>query len=178
MKANIAIFASPDTDLDAASLLVDSLESLYEESLQNRGHQTSVRLQKTKMDTDKVFKILAAYVTRIADDDESIILLAGFNATGQRTIFSKVSLRAIEGSHSGSIKLIAKAVFNAGAYIWQCAEATIPANEKDWTTLGHSTQASFVIMGLKPGVKYFFRFAAITPKGVIDFTAPISKIVL
>jgi hypothetical protein len=73
---------------------------------------------------------------------------------------------------------VAKAVEFAGAYIWQSAVGAIPADDAAWTIAGYSTQASFTILGLTPGTKYYFRLAAICPDGVTDFNAPVMKIVI
>jgi hypothetical protein len=178
LNANKTVFANPDSDLDATIALVDAFDTLYLDSIQIGGHQNTVNLHKAEEKADKVFKILANYVNRIADGDESIILLAGFEPSSEPTKYVKPELSAVDGSHSGTIKLVAKANPVAGAYIWQKAEGAIPTDEKDWVNAGHSTQANITISNCKVGIKHFFRFAAVTPQGVTDFCAPISKIVL
>jgi uncharacterized protein YdcH (DUF465 family) len=178
LTANKTEFANPDSNLDDASKLVDKLETAYENSIQTGGHQATVKLHKAVKKADEVFKILAAYVNRIANGDEDIILLGGFVPSSQPIKYQKAKLKAVDGPNSGMVKLIAKAITNAGSYIWQSAEGAIPADEKDWNSAGHSTQAYITISGFKPGVKYYFRFAAVTPKGVTDFIDPIFKIVL
>src|ERR1035437_8989802 len=71
LKANKTVFASPDTDLDAANALVDTFETVYIDSLQIGGHSITVKLHTAEENADKKFKILASYVNRIADGDES-----------------------------------------------------------------------------------------------------------
>jgi len=178
LTANKTEFPNPDSNLDDGAKLVDKLETAYENSIQTGGHESTVKLHKAEQKADGVFKILAAYVNRIANGDEDMILHGGFVPSNQPIKYQKAKLKAVDGPNSGMVKLIAKAIPKAGSYIWQSAEGAIPTDEKDWNSAGHSTQAFITIPGFKPGVKYYFRFAAVTPNGVTDFIGPIFKIVL
>ena len=90
----------------------------------------------------------------------------------------KPTLAANDGPNSGSLKLVAKAIYSAATYIWQSAKDTLPTTESEWVTIGHSTQASYELTGLTVMNKYYFRVVAVTPEGTTDFSAPIEKIVI
>ncbi len=84
----------------------------------------------------------------------------------------------MDGTHSGTVKLVAKAVDKAGAYHWQYAQDALPETEAGWLMAGSSTRASFELTGLNVSSKYYFRVAAITPDGMTDFSAPVLKVVV
>ena len=90
----------------------------------------------------------------------------------------KAEFAALDGPNSGSLKLVCDTVEKAGSYEFQMYEGDDPEGELGWKTIGQSTAASFVITGLIPLKKYYFRFRAVTTQGVTDYCAPISKFVL
>jgi hypothetical protein len=127
---------------------------------------------------DNHFRILAAYVDRIAAGDEVILLGSGFHLSKQPTPSTKATLTVADGAHSGSVKLIAKAVDKAGAYLWQYAKDAQPDTDAGWTLAATSTQSTYELSGLAVATKYYFRMAAITPSGQTDYTAAVLKVVV
>jgi hypothetical protein len=171
------VFVTPDrTMADAA----DVLDNLEEKSLaaKDGGHSATVALRTAEKAADELFKVLAIYVDRIAKGDESIILLAGYEGSKQPVPVTKPELRADDGSNSGTIRLVAKAVKSAGAYIWQMAKDSIPVDGKEWTVAGYSKQSSYEVSNLPVGGIYYFRVAAIISEGLTDYTAPIMKVIV
>ena len=176
MEGN-ANFPNPDEPLDDAKTLVDNLEAAQLTAMTG-GHPAVVARHNCEIKADAAFRILAAYVTRISNGDEEKILSSGFHTTADRSTFQKAELSVISGNVSGSVSLVAKAIADAGAYIWYQAEGALPTDDKGWITAGHSKQASYSITGLTPGVKYWFRMQAVVTAGLNDFTAAVSIMVV
>jgi len=175
--SNNSSFPSPDVSFDQAKAAIDTLEA---SSIASKdGSRTAIsKLHDDEAAADEIFRILAAYVERQAAGDETKILSSGFHLSNQPLPIQKAALAVENGSHSGRIKLIAKAVEKAGSYIWQMAKGTLPADEAGWTTIGYTTQANNEVNGLDIATKYYFRMAAITPDGTTDFSAPVLKVVV
>jgi len=123
--------------------------------------------------TDNTFHIMANYVDKIAQGDETQVLSSGFHGSKQPTPRQKPILEAIKGLRSGSLKLIARAILDARSYQWQIAKDKLPLTEAEWETLGINAYATFEVEGLTPGCKYYIRVAAITSQGLTDYCAPI-----
>lgn len=175
LKISSSIFANPDESMEAATSATDKLEVDYL-AASGGGRAATAAMHASETEVNEIFRVLAAYVDRIAKGDETIILLSGFNTSKQPIAKQKAELAVVSGANSGTVKLAAKAIKGAGSYIWQYCINT-PTNEKDWITGGFSTQASFEISGLTSASKYYFRFAAITSEGTTDFSTPVLKVV-
>jgi hypothetical protein len=176
MRENVAIFVTPDISLDQAEDFVDVLET-KNIAATDGGHAATVAMYSAEEAADNAFRTLAAYVDRIADGSENTILLSGFYASKQPVTFNKPVLSATNGSNSGSVKLVAKAVPGAASYIWQYAKNAIPEDESGWIQGGFTTRADTEVSGLDVAAKYYFRMAAITASGTTDFCNPILKVV-
>lgn len=176
LKAGASVFTNPDESLDASGVSVDTLEANYI-AASGGGHAATVAMHASEDAADEIFRVLAAYVDRIAKGDESIILSSGFNTSKQPTPAQKADLTVVSGGNSGTVKLTAKAVKGAGSYIWQMAKGALPTDESGWTSIGFTTQASNEVTGLEVATKYYFRVAAITNTGTTDFTSAVLKVV-
>ena len=66
---------------------------------------------------DLLFIRQAHYVDSIANGDETKIISSGFHESKQPIPFNKPALSVMDTAHSGIIKLIAKAILGARAYI-------------------------------------------------------------
>lgn len=176
MRANVSTFPTPDVELDTAETSVNTLETKYL-AAEDGGHNATVAMHSAEDITDDLFRTLAAYVDRIAAGDENTILLSGFYASKQPTTYQKPVLTIKNGTNSGSVRLVAKAIDGASSYIWQYAKDVLPGNEADWINAGYSTRADYEISGLTVASKYYFRMAAITPNGTTDFCAAVMKVI-
>ncbi len=176
--ANNPFYTTPDISLEEVQLSVDNL-TLATLAAHDGSHVNTSLMHDAEAIVEKNFRILAAYVQRIADGDLSKILSSGFHISQLQLVIQKPLLAIKDGPNSGSIIFVARAVSKAGAYIWQYYEGeTPPATDAEWTTAGHSTSATFQVNGLTKAKVYQFRFAAITINGTTDFSAPVSKVVL
>lgn len=169
-------YPNPDVSLADALAAVNALETTYL-STKDGSHTAVSAMHDAEDKADALFKLLAAYVNRIADGDETNILSTGFHVSKQSVSVQKPELSVQAGDISGNVWLVARAVDKAGAYIWQAAKDNIPTTDEGWTTIGHSTQSYFQAKGLPIASKYYFRMSAITTIGNSDFTAPILKVI-
>jgi len=170
-------FPNPDVSLADAKAAVDTLETAYL-ATQDGSHTAVSAMHDAEDKADDLFRILVAYVNRIANGNETEILSAGFHVSKQSGAIQKPELDAQNGDNSGNVWLVARAVEKAGAYIWQFAKDVLPTSDEGWITAGHSTQSYFQVKGLTVGSKYYFRVVAITPSGQTDYTAPVAKVVV
>ncbi|MHB9140313.1 MAG: hypothetical protein ACYC25_00370 [Paludibacter sp.] len=168
-----ATFTDPDQPLADGKVKADKLESTSL-AAKDGSHTAVSAMRDAEKEVDTYLRKQAGYINRVADGNETLILSSGFHTTKQTpNVYDKLPLEALDGKNSGSVLLKAKAIDKAGAYIWQ-----ISRNKTDWTTLGHSTRASFEVDGLTVGEICYFRVAAITPNGTTDFTEPVMKVVV
>ncbi len=140
IKENAAVFVTPDLSLDKATASVDTLEAHYIASLDG-GRAATAALHASEAAAADDFRILAAYVERVADGDEGILLSSGFNISKQPATTQKAELTVINEPKSGSVKLRSKAIPKSGSYIWQMAKGSLPTSESGWINIGYSTQA-------------------------------------
>ena len=169
---NNPFFPNPDIPLTELKVLVDDLEAAMLATKDGSHTSVSAMHDKEKI-TDQNFHIMANYVDKIAQGDETQVLSSGFHASKQPTPRQKPILEAIKGLRSGSLKLIARAILDARSYKWQIAKDKLPLTEAEWETLGINAYASYEVEGLTPGCKYYIRMAAITSAGITDYCAPI-----
>jgi hypothetical protein len=170
-------FTHPDISLEEAKAATEALESAFL-ATKDGSHMAHAAMYSAEEAADRIFRLLVAYVNRIANGDETTLLSSGFHILKQPATFQKPFLTVINGDNSGSVKIVAKAVARAGAYIWQMAKDKFPETEEEWTTIGYSTGANFQVSNLTAPVKYYFRVAAITPDGTLDFTSSVMKVVV
>ncbi len=83
-----------------------------------------------------------------------------------------------DGIKSGSVDLDAKAVNKTGAYIFQMSKDKLPTSESEWIIITTTVYCSYTVEGLTPVCYYYFRVAAVTPAGILDFCAPVKKLVV
>jgi hypothetical protein len=170
-------YPNPQVPLADAKAVVDDFEAAYV-AARDGGHTAVSNMHDKEAAADAVFRTLASYVVNIADGDETKILSSGFHESKQPVAQQKATLVINDGSHSGSVKLVAKAIDKTGAYIWQYAKDTLPTNESDWLIAANTTQSSYEEDGLTVSATYFFRVAAVTTTGTTDFCKPVAKIVV
>ena len=173
---NNPLYPTPDATLIDAQKVVDALDKAILAAADG-SHLAISALNDAVATADAVFRILAAYVERIALGDETTILSSGFHFSKQPVFANKETLVAKDGSHSGSVLLDTIRVDRGVTYVWQMYKGKLPDNDSDWVQIGITTQTSFEINNLLIANIYYFRVAAVTPDGIQDFSAPIMKVV-
>lgn len=139
------------------------------------GHTATSNMHDKEILADNDFRILAHYVTQMADGDETKIASSGFNQSKSTPAAPKPVLGVKDGPIPGSVIINSKAIDNAGVYIYQSIDGTVPLIEENWRLIGMSTYATYQASGFTPGTVVLFRMAAITPDGTTDFCVPVSK---
>ena len=170
-------FTTPDVSLQNTKAAVDAFESSIM-AARDGSHTAVANMHDNATATDEIFRILAAYVHRVAAGDETKILGSGFHVSSQPVKTPKAVLTVSDGANSGSVKLVARAVEKAGAYIWQIAKDIVPEIESGWITAGTSTRSTFDIQNLTVTSRYHFRVSAVTPDIVTNFCHPVSKVIV
>jgi len=173
--SNNPIFLTPDVALADAAIAVANIEAAAL-AAEDGGATAKSHLRDVIEAADLLFVRLAHYVDSIANGDETKVLSSGFNESKQPIPYNKPALTAMDTAHSGMIKLIAKAILGARAYIWQMATAEQPT-ESDWVTISTTTAATYTHEGLTPATYCNFRVAAVTPAGISEFCAPVKKLI-
>ncbi|WP_291125258.1 hypothetical protein [Flavobacterium sp. UBA6031] len=172
-----ATFPTPIVPLTEAKAAVDKMEASYLAS--KDGSRTAIaKLRVDEEAADEIFRSNATYVDRISDGEESKILSSGFHISKQPDPIQKAILAVEDGTNSGSVKLVARAVPKAGAYIWQYAKDSLPTDDSGWILAGTGTRSYYVLTGLTVAAKYYFRMAAVTPDGTTDFCSPLLKVIV
>lgn len=172
-----ATFPTPIVPLTEAKAAVDKMEVSYLAS-KDGSHTAIATLRADEEAVDKIFHKEATYVDSVSDGDESKILSSGFHASKQPDSIQKPVLAVEDGPNSGSVKLVARAVPKAGAYIWQYSKDTLPTDESGWKLAGTGTRSFFELTGLTVAAKYYFRMAAVTTEGTTDFCSPVMKVIV
>ena len=170
-----ASFTAPDVTLANVTAAATLLETKYNAAQGGGKQQTADMHQAMKALTDLLHR-QAQYVDRIAAGNETMILSSGFSASKQPVPAKHPEFTVMNGEKEGEIVLKHKAVKHAKSWVWQyCAD---PISAGCWTLAGVSTKASFVIKGLNPGGKFWFRAAHVSINGQSAWCDPCAKIVL
>ncbi len=172
-----ALYPAPDVTLVDAKAAVDALETAIL-AAKDGGHTAISAMHDAEKRVNDIYRKLANYVDRTAAGDETSILSSGFHISKQPVITPKAELAAVDGDHSGSVRLVAKALLGAVAYLWQMAIDDGAGTELIWTAIGSSTRANFEVNDLEVMKRYKFRFAAVTVDGTTDYCAPVTKIIV
>jgi hypothetical protein len=174
MRGN-SYFPSPPVALDLFEAHIDAADAAEVTRLSGIHGSRAARdaaLQAVKGDVET----LRIYVESVAQQDgtngAAIITSAGMlvkNARGP----SRPDFAVKQGRVSGSVDLFARAAGRRASYEWQYA-----TKEAAWTSAETTLLAETTLSGLKRGTLYYFRCRTKTPKGVGDWSAVISLIVL
>jgi hypothetical protein len=158
---------------------VDELQAAYDAAKMGGHFQTAVMRAKEKQ-FDNLLSRLAAYVEIVANEDESLIRAAGMNVRGKgKRPPQQFSIRP---GHSEGDVVLTSQVTPRASYVWQkvadlTRDRSVPDIEGKWEQFAVTTQASATASHLTPGVRYWFRVAAVTSAGQGSWSEPISFIV-
>lgn len=106
-----------------------------------------------------------------ATEAEAVIVAAGMFVK-KVTKQNKAALSVRQGTLSGTVLLVAKAVAANAIYYWQWR-----SEQTDWTSAADTMKARTTIHGLVPGTTYLFRFHALTRAGVTEWSQVMSFLV-
>jgi len=170
------LFPTPDIPEAEATAMVDALEAAMQAAKEG-GPAAISAMHDAAERADTLYRNLAHYVERIAAGDETSILSSGFHVSKQPVITPKPELAALDGEHSGDVKLVGKAKDRGAAYRWQMSKVSDDGMDGVWVDIDTTTRASIEVSGLEIMKRYKFRYAVVTPDGTSDYCEAVSKII-
>lgn len=170
------LFTSPDVPLSEVKIALDLFEAAIIAAADG-GKTAKSALRDAEKKVTVMFKNLAHYVDRIANGNETIILSSGFNMSKQPVFSGKDVLTVSDGVHSGTAVLDASTFPRAASYVWKIAKGVLPDHENGFELIAVTTQSTFTIEGLIPATYCYFIVSAVTPDGMTDFCAPVTKLI-
>ena len=169
-------FPTPDIPLAILKVAVDNFE-LAILAADDGSHTAKSAMHASDAAVTLLFKNTVGYVNRIANGDETKILSSGFTPSSQPAARNKAELAIIDGPNSGSAKAISKSIEHAGAYEWEKRITTKAGVRGEWERFSLTTQSYTFIDGLEVGSILEVRVCGVTPTGLTDFCAPVSKLI-
>jgi hypothetical protein len=132
----------------------------------------TAKLQTVRTDLEN----LKAYVQAVADaanpsNASSIIESSGMTVR-KNTLHDKPTLAIRQGSVSGTVVIVAKAVGRRAAYGWEYS-----TDQKTWTSLPQTIQAKTGASGLTSATLYYFRVQPLLPSGEENWSDAASFLV-
>jgi len=162
--AGSARFPSPTPALTEFDAALEALGTAYLDA-QTGGTLTTALMYDKEEIVDSMYRKLCNYVEIVADGDDAIILEAGRGKGTRKPFVFSVTKGEVEGTAILRTPLTPRA-----SYIWQRCTDPLPMeppaapNESKWEQIGVSTVTSFITTDLVPGVKYWFRVAAVVAR--------------
>ena len=171
-------FPKPDISIADVEAQTNLLETRYIATM-NGGKEATALLHQAENEWDELMRKTAAYVDRIADGDDSVVLSAGFNLMKQRGPTNRSEFEVKRAEKSGTVVLRRYIIKGARTYVWQyCAGDSPATNDAEWITAQVTTRATTELSGLTPLTTYWFRCAAVTAKGISGYSAPVMLVVI
>ncbi|OFY87134.1 MAG: hypothetical protein A3F72_16645 [Bacteroidetes bacterium RIFCSPLOWO2_12_FULL_35_15] len=173
-------FTTPFPTLANVTTAINAYETAYN-AAQGGGTVLTAYMHDKEVLLDNILTQLGHYVESSANGIESAILSAGMDIKGKGGNRS-VGFTAAPGKVSGDVILHAKAIGSRGAFIFEktgdvLADGTKAIDSSGWQEIGVSLKANFTVSNLIVGLRYWFRYAAVTKDGQSSWSDPISIIV-
>jgi hypothetical protein len=170
-----AWFPTPSPTAATITTNVNNLEAAMLKA-QGGGRDEVAAMRAAEEKLDLSVKLLASYVENIANTDPNnavaIVLSAGMEVKGK----SNKSNHGFELSAGKSGEIIVTCPVEKGATyeIQMCTDFT---NEVNWKRVYIGTKSKFVMKGLTPGTRYYFRVCAITKDGAQPWSVALGLFV-
>lgn len=171
------LYLSPMPSIATFTANIDALEDAEAVASTHVTGSAAKRNQKYDLVLDNVHN-LQLYIQVLADNaddtDDAITIItnSGFDLK-ERGVYVKDALKATHGKLSGTVKLTAKAIEDAGAYEWQISDDNL-----NWTPLPTTIDATTKATGLTPATTVYFRCRPVMTDGIGDWTQAVSIIVI
>ena len=156
---------APNPRLADVTTAINALESSYEAALDAGSEERAIR-DRREEEFDAIIGLLANNVQDVSKGDEIKILSSGFQvrdeAAPSQDLPAPENLKGKTGPNEGEGTLDWKGVRGGASYIIQRS----PDGQNSWVDAGVCTASKCVVRGLDGPGYYFFRVAAVGPKGV------------
>lgn len=173
-------FTTPVPTLANVTVAINAYETAYN-AAQGGGTVLTAYMHDKEVLLDNILTQLGHYVESSANGIESVILSAGMEIKGKGGNRS-AGFMVVPGKGAGEVILRTKALGNRAAFIFEktgdvLADGTKGIDASGWHEIGVSLKANFTVNNLIAGLKYWFRYAAVTKDGQSSWSDPISIIV-
>jgi len=178
MKANAALFTAPPVDSKTLDIHIADLEDAESDMLHGSTLETEIRDEKRAV-LENDIKQLSLYVLQISQGNSVIIRKAGMPLKSERltqvTSLDAPSLLLISSPASGQVDLKWGRVNKCRNY---AVEMCSDINAAVWQNAAFNTHAKASVSGLKKAGEYWFRVAALGPKGIQSAWSHVVSIVV
>jgi hypothetical protein len=171
MGANADVFVTPDVEYVTLNACADILEKTIHDA-QGGDIGKAAIMNGAAKDLLKLLRKQAMYVEKIADGDEAIILKSGFSMSRVPKTKRIVEFSATNGKRSGEMLLRHKSVKGVKTWIWEYS-----LNGTDFIHAGFSTRARFLVKGLTPVTRCWFRSSYVNTEGQSEWSNVINDVV-
>jgi hypothetical protein len=168
-----AYFPSPTPSMAAITAAINAFEASENAMGTTKGVKGDRAAKKKALVT--LLKQLRCFVQSICDANiENASAIAESAGMRLKLFPSRVkdAISIVKGILSGSVMCDTRAVAADATYFWQFS-----LDQKAWSSAPEQMQAKITISGLTPGQMYYFRFCALTRKGMGDWSQATSFIV-
>jgi hypothetical protein len=169
MAANAGLFPSPTPTLVTLATDITNLTSAESATKTRTAGTVATRDEKRKIvvtDLQQLKGYVETLVNASPDQAASIAQAAAMSLRKPSTAHK--SDLAVKQTAAGTVKVVAKAVAGGRAHDWQYS-----TDNKTWTNVESTLQASTTIGSLPTGVVYF-RHRPITKTGPLEWSQPVS----
>jgi hypothetical protein len=173
-------FPSPQPPLAQVTSVIDQLEAVQaaaQAARQEAKARTTVVNDK-EAEFDRVFSALAAHIESVSGGDEGKIQSAAMDVRAPSAPGgmpdAPEALNATQGDMEGEIDLSWDKVDGARSYVVE--KSADPPTNTSWTHAAVCTRSQVTVDGLTSGTKYWFRVAAVKPRGQSGWSNPAAKI--
>jgi hypothetical protein len=174
MTTNQSSFPSPSPSLATLAADIAALETADAFALSRTKGAREERDVKLAIVHSELLR-LKAYVQEVADQSgsyaEALIEIAAMSVK-KPSLRRKVPFKVVDGSVSGSVRLLVKSAGDRAAYEWQSSP-----DGTTWNRVRITLQASTLVSGLTPAMTYSFRVRARTKEGLGDWSDVLSILV-
>ena len=173
-------FPSPQPPLAQVTASIDQLETAHtaaQAARQEAKARTTVVNDK-EAEFDRAFSALAAHVESVSGGDEGKIQSAAMDVRAPGAPGglpdTPEALNATQGDMDGEIDLSWDKVEGVRSYVIE--KSADPPTATSWAHAAVSTRSQVTVDGLTSGTKYWFRVAAVKPRGQSGWSNPAAKI--
>ena len=172
-------FTTPNPSLATLTAVANTVEQINADVQAARATAIvkTAELTESEATLDRMLSQLASYVESVAGGSDALIASAGMTTRAQPSApampTAPTGLLATAGEHDGEIDLQWDKVSRARSYVVQ--QSPDPPTDTSWTQRAIVVRAGTTIAGLTPGTKYWFRVAAVGPKGQSGWSDPATK---
>ena len=172
-------FTTPNPTLATLTAVTNTVEQLNADVQAARAaaRAKTSELKESEATLARMLSQMASYVESISGGDEAMIASAGMTRRAPRSTPAvppaPTGLLATAGDHDGQIDLQWDKVRGARSYVVE--QSPDPPTATSWTNSTTVVNTEAAITGLTAGQKYWFRVAAIGPKGQSGWSDPATK---